>query len=176
MLPDVERAPGHLEHATQHNDRVLGLLHRDEPIAAHRVVSLAKKAAAFRRISRSSSSTRFSRRKRASSSRSAVVNPSRCPASIAAWATQRCTVFSARPSSRQTCAIDLPELRISVTVSLLNSLLNFRLASLAIQADSIGASIPLRQLSAEPGQLQYNVRQRRASASRLESRPAATPC
>ena len=45
-------------------------------VQPHRAASLAKKAAAFRRISRSSRSTRFSRRSCASSSRSALVRPS----------------------------------------------------------------------------------------------------
>ena len=48
MLPSVVTAWGDLQHPTELSDRMLGLLRRDEPIAAHRVVSLAKKAAAFR--------------------------------------------------------------------------------------------------------------------------------
>src|SRR4051794_40417585 len=62
--PGVVAARGHLQYTTQLSDRILGLFRRDEPIAAQRVVSLAKKAAAFRRISRSSRRTRFSRRSR----------------------------------------------------------------------------------------------------------------
>ena len=50
-----------------------GLLGGDEPVQAHRVVSVAKKAAAFFRISRSSRKTLFSRRRRASSARSSLV-------------------------------------------------------------------------------------------------------
>src|SRR5262249_43924557 len=45
-LPGVEARPGNAEHATQGRDRVVGLLRRDEPKAAHRVsLSRAKKTA-----------------------------------------------------------------------------------------------------------------------------------
>src|SRR5579859_7538511 len=152
LLPGVERALGHAQHATQQNDRVMRLLLRDEPIAAHRVVVLVKKAMAFASTSRSSRTTRSSRRIRESSSRSVVVNPSRSPLSISAWASQRWTLLSAKPMSRQISAIDLPEWRINATVSDLNSLVNLRLERLSIQADSIGASIPRFQVSVEAGQ------------------------
>src|SRR5437899_1770313 len=128
------------------------LLLRDEPIAAHRVVVLVKKAMAFASTSRSSRTTRSSRRIRENSSRSVVVSPSRWPLSISAWASQRWTLLSARPISRQTSAIDLPEWRISATVSDLNSLVNLRLERLSIQTNSIGASIPRFQMSVEVGQ------------------------
>src|SRR5206468_10361545 len=94
LHPGVEAAGRDAEDATEPSDRVVGLLRGDEPEPAHRVVSLAKKAAAFFRISRPSRSTRTSLPSRASSSRSAVVNPFRWPASISACATQRRTAVS----------------------------------------------------------------------------------
>ena len=69
--PGVKARAADVEHAAHRLDRVLGLLRRDEPEDHHRVsLSLAKKAAAFFRISRSSVRIRFSRRSRRSSSRS----------------------------------------------------------------------------------------------------------
>jgi hypothetical protein len=59
--------------------------------------------------------------------------------------------LSGRLISRQTSAIDLPEWRISATVSDLNSLVNLRLERLSIQANSSGASIPRFQVSVEVG-------------------------
>src|SRR6266542_1242100 len=43
----IEAALGLAHHAAQPGERVIALLRRDEPAPAHRVVSLAKKAAAF---------------------------------------------------------------------------------------------------------------------------------
>jgi len=169
-LPRVERALGYVQHTTQQGDRVVRLLLRDEPVPAHRVGPLVKKAMAFARTSRSSRTTRNSRRTWDNSSRSAVVRPSRRPASISAWASQRCTLLSDRPMSRQTSAIDLPDWRTSATVSALNSLVNLRLERLSIQTDSIGASIPRFQVSVEAGQVQTcNVN---CSASGRRSTPA----
>ena len=79
-LPGVKPGPAHAQDPAHDRDRVLGLLRRDEPEDPHRVsLSLAKKAAAFFRISRSSARIRFSRRSRRNSSRSSVVRPSACP-------------------------------------------------------------------------------------------------
>jgi hypothetical protein len=47
MLPSVVAAWGDLHHATELSDRMLGLLRRDKPIAAHRVVSLARRPRLF---------------------------------------------------------------------------------------------------------------------------------
>jgi hypothetical protein len=50
----MKTRPGDAEQPAEERDRVVGLLHRDEPEAAHRVsLSLAKKAAAFFKISSS---------------------------------------------------------------------------------------------------------------------------
>ena len=81
-FPRVIARTRHAEHAAHGLDRVLGLLRRDEPEDHRRVsLSLAKKAAAFLRISRSSASVRTSRRSRRSSSRSSEVKPSALPSS-----------------------------------------------------------------------------------------------
>src|SRR5829696_2964535 len=62
-LPRVKARTRDAENAAHRLDRVLGLLRRDEPEDHRRVsLSLAKKAAAFLRISRSSVSVRTSRR------------------------------------------------------------------------------------------------------------------
>ena len=73
----MKPGPADAQHPAHDRDRVLGLLRRDEPEDPHRVsLSLAKKAAAFFRMSRSSARIRFSRRNRRNSSRSSVVKPS----------------------------------------------------------------------------------------------------
>ena len=74
------RDPQHLAHRRNGKDR-LPRVNQRERVAG----SLAKKAAAFFKISRSSRSWRFSFRSRASSSRSAVVRPVR-PLVRSAWA------------------------------------------------------------------------------------------
>lgn len=86
-LPRVKPGPRDAEHPAQLADRALGLLRRDER-EHHLRVSLAKKAAAFFKISRSSVSTRTSRRSRLSSSRSALVSPSARPSSMSSWLAQ----------------------------------------------------------------------------------------
>jgi hypothetical protein len=90
LEPGGEASAGDAKDPAQQADRVGGLLRHDEPIPAHRVVSFAKKAAAFFRISRSWRRVWFSRGRRPSSSRSAVVSsPGRPrPASTSAWWTQ----------------------------------------------------------------------------------------
>src|SRR5207253_8576178 len=71
----VEAAPGHLEASAQHGHRIVGLLRADE--VEFQLLSFAKKAAAFFKISRSTFSRSFSRRSRWSSSRSvSVLRPS----------------------------------------------------------------------------------------------------
>jgi hypothetical protein len=78
--PGVKARSAHLEHAAHRLDGVLGPLRGDEPEHRHRVPpSLAKKTAAFFRISRSSISVRFSRRSRRSSSRASLLSPSARP-------------------------------------------------------------------------------------------------
>ena len=69
--PSVIARARDLEHAAHQRDRVFGLPREHEPEDLHRVLlSEAKKAAAFFKISRSSASTLTSRRSRRSSSRS----------------------------------------------------------------------------------------------------------
>src|SRR5438034_2209693 len=98
------------------------LLRGDEPIDAHRVPpSLAKKAAAFFRISRSSARTRFSRRNRRSSSRSAELSPSALPSSTSSWTDQLRNDCGETPSSRASCGTERPLLRSNLTASERNS-------------------------------------------------------
>ena len=79
------------------------------PKIAHRVsLSLAKKAAAFFKMSRSSARIRFSRRSRRSSSRSSVVRPSASPSSTSTWRDQLRSDCSEQPSSRASCGIGRP--------------------------------------------------------------------
>src|SRR5262245_50024134 len=47
VQPCVVASGRHPQHATQLSDRIVRLLRRDEPIAAHRVVSFAKKGCRF---------------------------------------------------------------------------------------------------------------------------------
>jgi hypothetical protein len=94
---------GDTQRAAEPDDRVAGLLAFDELVCGHRseLVSCAKKAAAFFRISRSSRKIRFSRRNRRSSSCSSVVRPSlRCPSSSSACFTHSRNVSPVKPSSR----------------------------------------------------------------------------
>jgi hypothetical protein len=80
-------ARGDTEHPAQGRDRIRGLLQLDKLVPFHGIelVSRAKKAAAFTKISRSSRRIRFSRRSRRNSSRSSVVRPSwRLPSSSSA--------------------------------------------------------------------------------------------
>jgi hypothetical protein len=71
-LPVVKPSPAHTQHAAQHGDGIAALLRGDkrEPLAYRPSSSLAKKTAAFRRISRSTRSLTFSSRSRCNSSRS----------------------------------------------------------------------------------------------------------
>ena len=88
---------------TCQGDRGAGLLHRDEPVHAHRVsVSFAKKAAA--RLSRSRSCARraFSRRSRRSSSRSSVSGRRRARGDRAGPAGASCAASAARRRGSQT--------------------------------------------------------------------------
>jgi hypothetical protein len=75
---DIVPAGGDTQYAAQRGDVMLGLLllYEREPGDGVECVSLAKKAAAFRRMSRSSRKMRTSRRRRRISSRSSVVSPS----------------------------------------------------------------------------------------------------
>jgi len=77
LTPRVVAAGGNAQDAAERGDVVRGLLllHEREPRYGVEFVSLAKKAAAFRRISRSSRKIRTSRRKRRTSACSSVVNP-----------------------------------------------------------------------------------------------------
>ena len=76
--PCVVAAGGDAQHATEHGDRMMGLLslHERKPHSGVCPVSWAKKAAAFKRISRSSRSRLTSRRNWRTSSVSWVVRPS----------------------------------------------------------------------------------------------------
>src|SRR5215207_6552310 len=123
-LPGIERGAVHSEHAAHDGDGIVGLLRSDkrEQLAYRSSVSLAKKAAAFFRISRSIRSVWFSRRRRASSSRSSLLSPPRrSPASAAACLTQLRNDTSEIPRSLAAWRIDLPVRRTSSIASRLNS-------------------------------------------------------
>src|SRR5262245_28891548 len=88
--PGVVATPRDTEQAAHGRHRIVRLLRLDECEHGYRVMSLslAKKAAAFFRISRSWRSVRTSRRSWRNSSRSLGANGSRTPSSISACCTQ----------------------------------------------------------------------------------------
>src|SRR5215213_1328452 len=88
--PRIEPTPGDAQQAAQGRHRKGILLRLDEHERRYRItsLSLAKKAAAFLRISRSWRSVRTSRRNWRNSSRSFGANPSRTPSLISACRTQ----------------------------------------------------------------------------------------
>src|SRR5690606_12195313 len=107
------------QQTTHDGDGVTGLLTLHKPKHSYRVrsVSLAKKAAAFFRISRSSRRIFTSRRSRCSSSRSCVVKPSRSPASISACRTHLRSDSKAIPRSWAITFMGLPLSRTRRTAS-----------------------------------------------------------
>src|SRR5712691_10306190 len=122
--PRVVPTGGDLQDPAHRGDGMVGLLLLHEAIHPYGVApaSLAKKAAAFFRISRSCSSTRTRRRSWATSVRSSVVRPSsRRPSSKSAWRTQWLRDSNETPRSRATPVIVFPFWRASRTASALNS-------------------------------------------------------
>src|SRR5581483_4984989 len=162
-LPGVEAGAGDAEHPAEQRDRVVGLLRRDEPEAAHRVsLSRAKKAAAFFRISRSCSSIRTLRRSSRSSARSSVVRPSRLPASTAACAVHTRSVSVEIPRSPATSFRERPLLRYSATASRRNSggygFLKFDPLGMADDPScQAGRCRPSAQMSTKAGAFQWLV-------------------
>src|SRR5215207_10320291 len=161
--PGVIARPRDLQHAAHRLDGVLGPLRGDEPEHRHRVpLSLAKKAAAFFKISRSSARIRFSRRSRRSSSRSSLLRPSRRPSSMSIWRAQLRSDCGETPSSEASTGTDLPLRLSNSTASRRNS-------------NGYGAGMntdphcqtrrPSDQVSTKPGELQS------ASAVEIWSRP-----
>src|SRR5579884_2674881 len=123
-LPCVVPAAGDAQYPAHRSHGMIPLLSLDEPVRRYRrgSVSLAKKVAAFFRISRSSCSTRTSRRRRFNSSRSsAVISPGRCPASISASRIHFRRDSSATPRSLAVWVTDLFPLLAMRTASALNS-------------------------------------------------------
>src|SRR4051812_31955419 len=120
LAPGVEAALRHAQHPAQRRHAVLGLLRPDE--RESHAFSLAKKAAAFFKISRSSFRTRTSLRSRESSSRSSVVSAPAGPrpASISACFTQLRSADTVRSRSRATSLIVLPLDQTSCTAFALN--------------------------------------------------------
>src|SRR5260221_7734674 len=105
LVPRPIPARGDAEHTARADHRMGGLQLLDELILPHgsELVSRAKKAAAFTRISRSSRRIVTTRRKRRNSASSSVVSPScRSPASSSACRSQARSASSEMPSS---CAI-----------------------------------------------------------------------
>src|SRR5438445_4695943 len=159
LPPGVIAGPADPEDATDDRDRVRGLLRGDEPIDAHPVPpSLAKKAAAFLRISRSSARTRFSRRSRRSSSRSAELSPSALPSSTSSWTDQFRSDCGDTPSSRASCGTERPLLRSNLTASERNS--NEYGGIFGISRHPSRPSELSQQMSTKAGELQL---QRRSS-------------
>src|SRR4051794_24038683 len=113
--PGPEAARGDTEHAAHGRHWVGGPLSLDEPVHDHRVssVSVAKKTAAFFRISRSIRRVRFSRLSLVSSARSSVLSPGVAPRSISAWMTQRRSDSLQIPRSMATERIEWPGWRAS---------------------------------------------------------------
>src|SRR6202047_1819488 len=119
-LGRVEPTARHAQAATQDRDRVLGLLHGDEPKPYR--LCFAKKAVAFFKMSRSSWRMRFSLRSRASSSRSAVFRPVfPFVRSASACLTHAPTADGTRSSSRATAVTDFPSSKTNRAVWALNS-------------------------------------------------------
>jgi hypothetical protein len=108
LAPLIEPRRRDAEDATQHGDGVVGLLHLDELEAqlGRWPFSVAKKAAAFPRISFSMRNTRFSRRSLTSSTRSSLVRPSRRPSSTSDRASQLRRQLSLMPRSLAIWPID----------------------------------------------------------------------
>src|SRR5215204_4792678 len=151
-LPGVKARAADAQHAAHRLDRVLGLLRRDEPEDHRRLsLSLAKKAAAFLRISRSSVSVRTSRRNRRNSSRSSQVSPSRRPSSMSTWRAQLRSDCGETPSSRASTGTDLPLRLSSSTASRRNS--NGYGAGMNTDPPC-RARRPSDQVSTKPGELQ----------------------
>src|SRR6266536_3090562 len=122
LLPGVEARARDTEHAAHQRDRVVGLLRRDEPEAAHRVsLSRAKKTAAFFKISRSCSSVRTFRRSSRNSWRSSLVSPSRRPPSTSACRAQIRSVSVETPRSTAISLSGRPDRLYSSTASRRNS-------------------------------------------------------
>src|ERR1700730_4855647 len=180
-LGHVEPTARHTQAATQERDRVLCLLHGDEPKPYR--LCFAKKAAAFFRMSRSSWRIRFSLRSRASSSRSAVVKPV-LPSlrSASACCTHSRTAEGTKSSSRATALTDFPSSNTNRTVWALNSSLKRRRARLARVVSAIVDIVSaFRNVSTKPDQAQLpdnplrdSPRSRRGSviASHLLNLPA----
>src|ERR1700736_1030932 len=154
VLPGVEAAPRHEETPTQHRDRVLGLLRRDEP-KSHRLC-FAKKAAAFFNISRSSWRMRFSLRSRASSSRSAVVSAPGLPLprSARVCSTHLRNDDSVKSRSRAAAPTVFPSSSTSRTAPALNSSLKLRRVRLGCLSAIVDIVSAFRKVSTKPDQAQ----------------------
>jgi hypothetical protein len=149
--PGAEPTAGDPQTQTQDRERVMPLLRSDE-LKSHRR-SVAKKAAAFRRISRSSRKIRFSFRRQASSSRYAVVRPVRpCVRSARAWSTHLRSDDSVRSRSRLTREIDWLSTRTSRTAWALKSSSNYRRGRRRLEVSAIGRDIvsTFRKTSTKP--------------------------
>src|SRR5262249_6204147 len=115
-------APGDVEQPTHHPDGIVGLLRLDE--AEPYLLSRAKKAVAFFKISTSMRKRSLSRRRFASSSCSELFNPVFFSAS--SFCFQSHNGSACTPSSRAICFCLFPLVSRSRPASRLNSLLNFR--------------------------------------------------
>src|SRR5918995_1962504 len=123
--PGVVSRAGHPHNPAHERYGVVSLLYLDEGEDQRRLrvsfSSLAKKAVAFLSTSLSSLRILFSLLRLLSSSRSSVVMPSRCPASICCCFVQLRRVSAETPRSRASSESGLCEERASLTASTLNS-------------------------------------------------------
>src|SRR5215213_5618929 len=157
--PGVVPAPRDTQQAAHRSHREVGLLRLDERERRYRIasLSLAKKAAAFFRISRSWRSVRTSRRRWRSSSRPPCVSPSRAPPSTSARRTRVRSVRSAIPRSLATAPRDLSLRRASCTASA-STAGGYRGRVCDTRTPPHRHRVPNDQVSTEAGQLQPRFR------------------
>ncbi len=118
VAPRIEARTRNIDEDTEPGDRILAGILGDEP-SAHLLVSRAKHAAAFRRISRFIRNSRFSLRSRSNSVRPSTSRPD--SASRRACFTQVASDPSAIPSDRATSALGRSDDRYNSTASRRNS-------------------------------------------------------
>src|SRR5262249_39629714 len=167
LLGCVEAGPRDAQHATERGDRVDGLPRLDE--RELQAWSLAKKAAAFFRMSRSIRSVRFSRRNCSSSRRSPLLSAPVRRASRSASRTHTRSADSARSRLRAAAATVWPSSRTSRTASTLNASLNVRRVRRSPMPHSYRTFV--RRVSTKPGQVQ-----RAAEGGNEADGPLGAPC
>ena len=127
-LPGIKGRDGHPHDPTARCDRQVLAALGDEGVGhfGRGRLSLAKKAAARRRISTSVSATRSLRRSSTNSARSEVDRPSRRPVSMSAWRSQLRRQLSAMPRSLASWAIATVPSRANLNARRRNSRMGTR--------------------------------------------------